>query len=278
MLIWSTWPTQRGSYQAEPKMSRACVLSHQCCSAAVLLCTRPASCVSSFTVSTTADTLGMSPPVTNDNCLTVTYMRPRPICLEGPGAASIPWRQVMAATQPPPRDVSSIADIDDMIAPSQIPCSSKSQMVLATQPHPKMFLLKRPRYHGRVHLSWCISDVSSIADVGDIVIPWRDSWSGGRQTLTSRWLFYMLTMPLPPPRCHGREHPRGNSRWCCWHPPSPMSHMSPILRNTLDVPYLIPTQMLWRVMSRMSYCLPESELVRNFISSANLHNPININS
>ena len=50
-----------------------------------------------------------------------------------------------------------------------------------------------------------------------------------------------------------------------------MSHMSPILRNTLDVPYLIPTQM-------MSYCLPESELVRNSISSADLHNPININS
>ena len=54
--------------------------------------------------------------------------------------------------------------------------------------------------------------------------------------------------------------------------------MSLILRNTLDVPYLIPTQMLWRIMSRMSYCLPESELVRNSLSSADLHNPIKINS
>ena len=99
----------------------------------------------------------------------------------------------------------------------------------------------------------------------------------------------MLTMPLPPPRCHGRVHPRGNPRWCCRHnpthpppPPTPyifpsqmlwrvMSHMSPILRNTLDVPYFIPTQM-------MSYCLPESDLVRNSIASADLHNPININA
>ena len=129
-------------------------MSHQCSSAAVLLCTRPSGCVSRFTVSTTADTLGVSPPVTNDtDWLTVTYMRPRPICLEGPGAASVPRRQVMVATQPPPRDVSSIADIDDVIAPSQMSCCSQSQMVLAAQPHLKMFLLKRPRYHGRVHFS-----------------------------------------------------------------------------------------------------------------------------
>ena len=167
-------------------MYRACVLCHQYSSAAVLLCTRPPSCVSRFMVSTTVDTLAVSPPVTNDNCLTGRhhrhYMRPRPICLECPGTVSIPWRQVMAATQPPPRDVSFIADIDDVIAPSQMSCCSKSQMVLATQPHLKMFILKRPRYHGRVHLSWCISDVSSIADVDDIVSPWKGSSSGGRQT------------------------------------------------------------------------------------------------
>ena len=102
-------------------MSRACVLSHQYSCAVVLLCTRPPSCVSRFTVLTTADTLGVSPPVTKDNCLTGPhhrhYMRPRPICLECPGTASIPRRQVMVATQPPPRDVSFIADIDDVIAP-----------------------------------------------------------------------------------------------------------------------------------------------------------------
>ena len=205
----------------------------------------------------------------------------------------------MVATQPPPRDVSSIADIDDVIAPSQMSCCSKSQMVLATQPHLKMFLLKRPRYHGRVYLSGCISDVSSIVDVDDIVSPWRDSSSGGRQTLTSRWLFYswcwrchcplpdvmegnipgaipddVVDTPPPPPPIY-RIYFMFPSQML-WRV---MSHMSPIiLRNTLDVPYLIPTQMLWRVMSRMSYCLPESEIVRNSISSADLHNPININS
>ena len=86
------------------------------------------------------------------------------------------------------------------LPPSKMSCCSKSQMVLATQPHLKMFILKRPRYHGRVHLSWCISDVSSIADVDDIVSPWKGSSSGGRQTLTSRWLFYSWCwrhFPLP---------------------------------------------------------------------------------
>ena len=179
-------------------MSRACVLCHQCSSAAVLVCTRPTSCVSRFAVSKTADTLGwalQSPTITASPA--VTYMRPRPICLEGPGAASIPRRQVMVATQPPPRDVSSIPDIDDVIPPSQMSCCSKSHMVLATQPNLKTFLLKSPRYHGRVHLSWCISDVASIADVDDILSPWRGSSSGGRQTLTSRWLFYSWCW-----RCH----------------------------------------------------------------------------
>ena len=77
--------------------------------------------------------IGVSPPVTKDNCLTGRhhrhYMRPRPICLACPGTVSILRRQVMVATQPPLRDVSFIADIDDVIAPSQIWCCSKSQMV-----------------------------------------------------------------------------------------------------------------------------------------------------
>ena len=208
-------------------MSRACVLSRQCSSAAVLLCTRPPSCVSRFMVSTTADTLGVSPPVTNDNCLTVTYMRSRPICLEGAGTASIPRRQVMVATQPPPRDVSSIADIDDVIAPSQMSCCVKSQMVLATQHHLKM-LLPLPRYHGRVHPSWCISDVSSIADVDN-----RHSIEGlipddvvGKHSPHDGSSTAMLTTPLPPPRCHGRAHPRGNPRWRCRHNNPPLRYIA----------------------------------------------------
>ena len=170
----------------------------------------------------------------------------------------------MVETQPLPRDVSPIADVD-VIPRHRCHRGAQPKWFTPTPtptppppyPHPppphthlKMFLLKqmltrllpRPRYHGRVHLNWCISDVPSIANVDDIITPSQMLWKVTSHMLWSaqpplhedssiaffeehcpvpdvmegliaddavgtiptprRVLLLILMMPLLPPRCH----------------------------------------------------------------------------